>query len=398
MESNNENKVNRSVLLGAAFLMATSAIGPGFLTQTSTFTGMLGASFGFVILVSVLIAYVAQINIWRVIAVSGTRAQDIANKVANGLGYLIALLVALGGLVFNVGNVGGTAIGINAIFPQINMTLAGGIGGAIGIIVFMSKRAGRVMDRLTQVLGALMIVLILIVAVTTNPPLGEAVYRTILPETFPVIAIITLVGGTVGGYIPFSGGHRLVDAGIVGESQLKQVNQSANMGIGVAALVRILLFLAVLGVVSQGYTLDPANPAGSAFQHALGTTGLKIFGVVFLAAAITSVVGAAYTSISFLKTLIPAVGKDPNLWTIIFIVISTLIAITVGNPAQILVLVGTLNGFILPITLAVMLVASQKSSIVGNYQHSKVFYWLGWGVVVIMSGLALRSIYLMITG
>ena len=42
------------ILLGAAFLMATSAIGPGFLTQTVVFTGQLGASFGFAILVSVL--------------------------------------------------------------------------------------------------------------------------------------------------------------------------------------------------------------------------------------------------------------------------------------------------------------------------------------------------------
>lgn len=30
-----KKKVSNSVLLGAAFLMATSAIGPGFLTQTT---------------------------------------------------------------------------------------------------------------------------------------------------------------------------------------------------------------------------------------------------------------------------------------------------------------------------------------------------------------------------
>lgn len=38
-EKEMDNKKNMSVLLGAAFLMATSAIGPGFLTQTATFTG-----------------------------------------------------------------------------------------------------------------------------------------------------------------------------------------------------------------------------------------------------------------------------------------------------------------------------------------------------------------------
>ena len=70
---------NRSVLLGAAFLMATSAIGPGFLTQTATFTQTLLASFGFVILLSILLDIGAQLNIWRIIAVSEQRAQDIAN-------------------------------------------------------------------------------------------------------------------------------------------------------------------------------------------------------------------------------------------------------------------------------------------------------------------------------
>lgn len=397
MENTNESKAKRSVLLGAAFLMATSAIGPGFLTQTSTFTGSLGATFGFVILISLIISYIAQINIWSVIAVSGLRAQDIANKVAPGLGYLVAGLVALGGLVFNIGNVGGTAIGINAI-TGLDPKIAAAIGGILGILVFMSKRAGKVMDKLTQLLGALMIILILVVAVMTNPPLGQAVQKTIMPDTFPVLAIITLVGGTVGGYIPFSGGHRLIDAGIVGEENLAKVKQSATMGIGVAAIVRVLLFAAVLGVVSTGFVLDPKNPAGSAFQQALGGVGFKIFGVVFLAAAITSVVGAAYTSISFLKTLIPVIGKNPNLWIMIFIVVSTVISITVGNPAQVLVAVGTANGFILPITLAVMLVASKRTNIIGTYKHNNGFFWLGWLVVALTSGLALRSIYLLIMG
>ena len=35
----------RSGLVAAIFLMATSAIGPGFITQTATFTAQLGAAF-----------------------------------------------------------------------------------------------------------------------------------------------------------------------------------------------------------------------------------------------------------------------------------------------------------------------------------------------------------------
>src|SRR5688572_19348399 len=102
-----------SAILGAAFLMATSAIGPGFLTQTSAFTQDLLASFGFVILISILLDIGAQLNIWRIIAISENRAQDIANKLMPGLGFALAGLIAFGGLVFNIGNMAGCGLGIN---------------------------------------------------------------------------------------------------------------------------------------------------------------------------------------------------------------------------------------------------------------------------------------------
>ena len=73
--------------------------------------------------------------------------------------------------------------------------------------------------------------------------------------------------------------------------------------------MRVLLFLAVLGVVAGG--VDPRPPTTrprSAFQAALGEVGLRVFGVILWAAAITSVIGAAYTSVSFLTALLAAPG------------------------------------------------------------------------------------------
>jgi Mn2+/Fe2+ NRAMP family transporter len=206
------------------------------------------------------------------------------------------------------------------------------------------------------------------------------------------LAILTLVGGTVGGYISFSGGHRLVDAGIVGEENLSKVNQSALMGMGVATIIRIFLFLAVLGVVSKGVTLDATNPAADAFRVAAGTLGYKIFGLVMSAAALTSVVGAAFTSVSFLRTLIKPIGDHVNITTIAFIVASTAIQIFVGSPAKVLVIVGSLNGLILPLTLGTILVASKRKDIVGEYKHAQYLFILGWIVVAITAVLGLRSL------
>lgn len=382
---------NYSVLLGAAFLMATSAIGPGFLTQSAVFTEQLGPTFGFVILVSVLLSLIAQLNVWRVIGISGLRGQDVANKVFPGLGYFVAFLVALGGLAFNIGNVGGAALGVQVLFG-IDVKIGAAVSAILAIIIFLSKEAGKAMDTMTKVLGGAMILLVGYVALTTNPPVGEALIRTVAPTHIPMLAIITLVGGTVGGYITFSGGHRLIDAGISGQENIDEINRSAFMGMGIATIMRILLFLAVLGVVSKGFTLDPANPPASAFQEAAGTLGYKLFGLVIWAAALTSIVGAAYTSVSFLKTFSTAIGNHVNKWIIGFIGISTLIFITIGRPATLLVIAGSLNGLILPVTLGTMLLASQKKEIVGDYKHPQWLFILGILVVLITAYLGVQSL------
>ena len=386
-----EKKNNLSVLLGAAFLMATSAIGPGFMTQTAVFTKDMGATFAFVILVSVIMSFVAQLNVWRVLAVSKMRGQDIANSVLPGLGYFITFLVCLGGLAFNIGNVGGAALGFQVLF-DLDLKIAALVSGALGVIIFSFKSASKLMDKLTQILGAMMILLIGYVAFSTNPPVGTAVKETFIPSSINLMAIITLIGGTVGGYIMFSGGHRLIDAGIVGEENLQQVNKSAILGMSVATIVRVLLFLAVLGVVSLGNQLDAGNPAADAFKIAAGTVGYKIFGLVFLAAALTSIVGAAYTSVSFLKTLFKVVKDYENLFIISFIVVSTLILIFLGKPVKLLVLAGSLNGLILPITLAITLIASKKEGIVGKYKHSNILFYLGWVVVLVTAYIGVKSL------
>ena len=386
-----EKKNNLSVLLGAAFLMATSAIGPGFMTQTAVFTKDMGATFAFVILVSVIMSFVAQLNVWRVLAVSKMRGQDIANRVLPGLGYFITFLVCLGGLAFNIGNVGGAALGFQVLF-DLDLKIAALVSGALGVIIFSFKSASKLMDKLTQILGAMMILLIGYVAFSTNPPVGTAIKETFIPSSINLMAIITLIGGTVGGYIMFSGGHRLIDAGIVGEENLPQVNKSAILGMSVATIVRIFLFLAVLGVVSLGNQLDAGNPAADAFKIAAGTVGYKIFGLVFLAAALTSIVGAAYTSVSFLKTLFKVVKDYENLFIIGFIVVSTLILIFLGKPVKLLVLAGSLNGLILPITLAITLIASKKEGIVGKYKHSNILFLLGWVVVVVTAYIGVQSL------
>jgi Mn2+/Fe2+ NRAMP family transporter len=383
---------NISVLLGAAFLMATSAIGPGFLTQTTVFTEQLAASFGFVILISIIIDIGAQLNIWRIIAISEKRAQDIANDILPGLGYFLAFLIVAGGLAFNIGNIAGAGLGTNVLFG-ISPEMGALFSGLIAIGVFLFKEAGRLMDKFAQILGFLMILLTLYVMFTSSPPVGEAVTKTFMPDTIDFMAIITLVGGTVGGYITFAGGHRLLEAGIKGRDALPEITKSSVSAIGIASLMRIFLFLASLGIVAQGLQIDPSNPPASVFNLAAGNIGYKMFGIVMWSAAVTSVVGAAYTSVSFIRTFSPLLEKYHK-WLIIgFIVVSTLVFVSIGKPVAVMILVGALNGLILPIALGVMLLAAHKKKIVGDYKHP---IWLTVFGLVIVAAMSYMGVYTMI--
>lgn len=384
-------KKHNTAILGAAFLMATSAVGPGFLTQTATFTESLMASFGFVILISIIMDIGVQLNVWRIVAVSKKRAQEIANLVFPGVGYLLAFLIIAGGLAFNIGNIGGAGLGMQSMF-NISPITGALISGVIAVAIFLGRETGPMMDKFAQLMGFILIVLIIYVVFKSDPPLAEAVTKTIMPDKIDAVAIVTLVGGTVGGYITFSGAHRLLEAGVSGEENLSDVTRSSVTGILIASVIRIFLFLAVLGVVSQGVSLDPSNPAMSPFQYILGNAGKVVFGIVIWAASVTSVIGAAYTSVSFMTNFHPFIEKHKRFFIIGFIVISTFVFATIGKPAQVLVLVGTLNGLVLPIAMVIILIAAYRKNIVGDYKHPMWIAVFGWLIAIAMSILSVMTI------
>jgi len=363
---------SRGPLLGAMFLMATSAVGPGFLTQTTQFTEQLGAAFACAIRVSVLVDIALQLNVWRVIGVSGLRAQELGQRVRPGLGHVLAVLVALGGLVFNVGNVAGAGLGLDALLG-LPAHWGGALSAMLALAIFLSPRAGIAMDRVVVLLGCVMISLTAYVAMESKPPIGAALRNAVAPDTVDFLAITTLIGGTVGGYITYAGAHRLVDAGVHGRANVEAIARASVTGVLVTGVMRALLFLAILGVVAGGVTLAADNPTASAFQAAAGEIGLRLFGLILWAAALTSVIGASYTSVSFVISLRPGLERRRSLLVVGFIAVSTLVFLAAGAaPVPLLVFAGAFNGLILPIGMAVMLwVALRRPDLMGGYRYPR---------------------------
>ena len=302
--TNEKRSEELKLIFSVAFLMATTSVGPGFLTQNSMFTNIHKTDMAFPVFIAMIFTLGIVMNLWRIVGVSGMRIQDIANKIAPGMGYVVGILLSLGAVAFNFGNVSGAALGIN-VLTGLDTVYGAFITGALGCILFLAHNASKRMDQMARYLGLFMIVLIAYVGLTSMPPLAPVAMAVIAPQNVGnlLLPTLTVVGGAVGGY--YTGAQRLVDVGLSGKENIGNIEKAAISGISIAVVIQFMLFMAVLGVVVTGVTLDASNPAADAFRHGAGQMGYFIFGLVLFVASITSVVGNSYMAISLVKTLFP---------------------------------------------------------------------------------------------
>ncbi|MGS0682612.1 NRAMP family divalent metal transporter [Shewanella sp. 125m-7] len=378
---------NNKAILSVAFLMATTSVGPGFLTQTAVFTNIYKIDMAFPVFASMFITFAIVMNLWRIVGVSGLRIQDIANKIAPGAGYFIGILLALGAVAFNFGNVSGAALGIN-VLTGVDTTWGALFTGVVSGLLFVVHNASKRMDQMARYLGLFMIILIAYVAMTSLPPMAETLTAAVIPMDISnmLLPTLTIVGGAVGGY--YTGAQRLVDIGLKGQAQIGAIKSAAWAGISIAVVIRILLFLAVFGVIAAGGVLDANNPAADAFKQGAGDVGYFIFGLVLFVASITSVVGNSYMATSLIKTLFPVVERNERNFCIGFIALTSIGTVMMDMPILLLMLAGLINSLILPVVLAFMLIATRRKDIVGDYKHPLYLSIMG---IVIVLGMGIAS-------
>ena len=318
---------------------------------------------------------VTQLHIWQTVVASGMRAPEIAGRLCPYLGYVVALLAALGGGAFLVGNIGGLALGLSTL---LNVPTRTGVllGAGIVIALLIPRGASKAAGYVAELLGCCVVAAAVFLVGKNAPPL-ETVESSLLHIQMSedlVSPLLTLLGGSCGGYIAFAGAHRLLDAGVTGVDALAGTRRSVLLGTLLSGGVRILLFLTTLGVCAAdtpvaGEIAHSASPVLEVFFAVMGTPGRWLFGAVLTCTGLTTAMGASYTSISFLKIFHPVVQRFERLCTACFALIAAGVAYLWGTPTGLMLLAGLLNGAILPVMLTITLLAEQKPAIVGEDFH-----------------------------
>ena len=121
---------------------------------------------------------------------------------------------------------------------------------------------------------------------------------------------------------------------------------------------------------------------------------MRVFGVVLWAASITSVIGASYTSVSFVTSRTRTSDRTRTLLVVGFIAVTTVAYLLIGTaPTTLLVFAGAFNGLLLPIGIAVLLyVATRRGDLLQGYRYPRWLLVVGWTAWLLTIFLAVRSV------
>lgn len=372
-------------LIGAIFIMMTASITPAFLLTTADLTNELKTTFAYVILVTLIIELGFQMNLWRVVSVSGKPIHQLINTIVPKLGNVISFFVILGGLAFNIIAIIGMGVGFNLALG-LDVKVGATIGVFLAILIFAFKAGRDNLDLIAPILG---VVILLITAFTyifvfNKVPYDEVFVRTIMPQNIErtIVPIAMVLAGTIGGYISLSGAHRLIDGKITGMKYRHVVTNASNLSVILTSLVRVFIFLIVIALIASNTILFSDSVLESAFVEIYGDYGNVALGVLFIIAAVTSISATTYTAGTMIQSYNIALKKHLNIVLVMYIVTAWLIYLMVEEPTILVLCSFALNGILIPVILGGMLHATRRKDIVGAYKHP---LWMSiFGVVALI--------------
>lgn len=367
--------------MGPGMILAATSIGPGSIVS---FTNA-GAGFGYnlfwwIIVILVFRAiFTAAMNRYTVVT-----GKPIMVGIRENYGPVPAILAGvfafIGQCVYGIGNCIGVGLGIMILFPFIPLPVGAVIGVVVCALLYFLKGLYGKIETFMKILVVIMVVIFVVAMFTTfTIPYDGTVSHSLFGIPAGSKAIMLSVMGTTASLGTVAYGSSLVKEKGYTLDDIKKGGILADIigGVVVIGLVSMAAFFV-------GANLFPGAPIATGMDLAMGLSGLlgafirPIFGIAFLAAAISSEMMAPKLGINLLlQSLKKESGmenKTENIISILMLVFSLIVVLSYGGvPAQLLTLAqigGVINTPILGL-LTIFLINKKKE--MGDYKAKPVF-------------------------
>ena len=390
---------------GPGLLVAAAFIGPGTVTTASR----AGAGFGFAVAWALVFAVVATIVLQEMSARLGLVTREglgealrttFTNRAVRVLATsLVVAAIAFGNAAFQMGNITGAGLGLEALTGVSHRVWAVAVG--VSAAAVLASGVYRVIERVLIAMVVLMSVVFVLTAIIVRPDVGGIVSGMFVP-TLPagsLVTVIALIGTTVVPYNLFlhaSAVREKWPASVSLRDALREARLDTGLSVTLGGLVTLAILVTAASCYPLGTNLESAAAMAEQLEPLLGKVAKSFFATGFLAAGLTSAItaplAAAYATAG-------ALGWDSGLrswkfratWALI-VVAGTVLALAGYQPVHAIVFAQAANGLLLPVVAVFLLVVVNRRDLLGDHTNGPTANILGAVVVITAAGLGIYKV------
>jgi NRAMP (natural resistance-associated macrophage protein)-like metal ion transporter len=399
----------KSILKQAAIFLAI--LGPGIITGSVdndaggiTVYSVAGAKYGYGLIWTLIPSFIVLIVIQEMNARMGiVTGKGLSDLIRENAGLKVTFFIFIGLLLSNIGNTTTEFAGVAGsmeifgVSKYISVPIA-----AILVWFLVVKGTYKVAERIFLIFSVSLLTYV-VSALMAKPHWGEIGASIIHPgvamNTESLAMVIALVGTTIAPWMQFYMQSSVIEKGL----KMKHYRYTIiDIVVGCVVTVVVAFFI----MVACGSTLFPNNieineakDAAMALKPLAGALASQVFAFgLFVASVFSATILPLATAFYISEAFGFEAGIDKKwdeakefytLYTGILIVSAIIILIPNAPLIKISIWSQVLNGILLPVVLVSMILLINNKKIMGTYVNSLTQNIIGWGAVLLLTGLSL---------
>ena len=395
-------------------------LGPGIITGSVdndaggiSVYSVAGAMYGYGLIWTLIPSFIVLLVIQEMNARMGiVTVKGLSDLIRENAGLKVTFFIFIGLLFSNIGNTTTEFAGVAGsmqifgVSKYISVPVV-----AIMVWFLVVKGTYKVAERIFLIFSVSLLTYV-VSALMSKPQWSEIGSSIIHPQiemnTQSIAMVIALVGTTIAPWMQFYMQSTVIEKGL----KMKHYKYTLiDITVGCVATIVVAFFI----MVACGATLHPnrieiieAKDAALALKPLAGALASQVFAFgLFVASVFSATILPLATAFYVSEAFGFEAGIDKKwdeakefytLYTGILVISAIIILIPNAPLIQISIWSQVLNGILLPVVLVSMILLINNKKIMGTYVNNQMQNIIGWGAVIILTGLSLMLLIIPLIG
>jgi len=395
-------------------------LGPGIITGSVdndaggiTTYSVAGAMYGYGLIWTLIPSFVVLLVIQEMNARMGiVTGKGLSDLIRENAGMKITFFIFIGLLFSNIGNTTTEFAGVAGsmeifgVSKYISVPVV-----AIMVWFLVVKGTYKIAERIFLIFSVSLLTYV-VSALMSKPQWGEIGASIIHPQlkmnTQSLAMVIALIGTTIAPWMQFYMQSSVIEKGL----KMKHYKYTIiDITVGCVVTIVVAFFIMVAcgsTLYPNGIVINEAKDAALALKPLAGDLASQVFAFgLFVASVFSATILPLATAFYVSEAFGFEAGIDKKwdearefyiLYTGILVVSAAIILIPHAPLIQISIWSQVINGILLPVVLVSMILLINNKKIMGTYVNNTLQNIIGWGAVVILTGLSLLLLIMPVLG